>query len=139
MTDQQETDELGCSVYRARIEFLERTLQCYKSLPMTLAGTFDVSECSGNCKVLRDNFLDVWSINAGLNKRVEADMARCAQTIRHNHSRIAELETLNGHLEQCVSRLGAQLDEKQQVVEGCPPRLGDLEVRCPSPLALRSL
>ena len=126
--DEREMREAECNLCRARVEFLEKTLECYKALPPTLvAGAFDPSECTGSCRVLRDNFRDVWSTNAGLNKRVEAEMQRYVQTIDRNHARITELESLNAQLEQCVSRLRAQLDEKRRDVEGCPPRLWDME------------
>jgi uncharacterized coiled-coil protein SlyX len=125
--DEREMREAECNLCRARVEFMEKTLECYRALPLTLAGAFDPSEFTGNCRVLLDNFRDVWSTNAGLNKRVESEVQTYTQTIHRNHARIAELEALNAHLEQCVSRLGAQLDEKRWSVEGCPPRLWDME------------
>lgn len=110
--------EAECNAYKVRIEFLERTLCNYRSLPADLLGSFDVSRCNGNCDVLRQNFWDVWNTNASLNSKFENEMQRYKDVIKGRDDRIMELESVNALLEKSLSQSSHQLFEaRREAVE----------------------
>ena len=97
------------NAYKVRIEFLEETIRSYRSLPADLLGSFDVSLCSGNCDVLRQNFWDVWNTNTSLNAKFEHEMRGFRNAIRGRDDRIMELESVNALLEKSLSQSNEQL------------------------------
>jgi len=110
--------EVESNAYKLRIAFLEETLRNYQSLPADLLGTFDVSQCRGNCYVLRQNFWDVWNTNASLNSKFEHEMQRYKSVIKEKDDRIMELESVNSLLEKGLEQSNAQLFEmRREAVE----------------------
>ena len=122
MSEKELLHEVESNGYRVRIEFLNQTIENYQSLPTDLLGTFDVESCTGNCNLLRKNFLAVWNTNASLNTKFENEMQRYRDVIKSKDIRIMEMENMNVNLERSLSHSNAQLAEK-----GCPATLGDLE------------
>lgn len=116
--DASSLHETECSALRVRIEFLEETIRGYRSLPVDLLGSFDVSQCKGHCEVLRQNFWDVWNTNTSLNARFEHEMQRYKDEIQRRDERIMELESVNGLLETSLSQLNAQVFELRREAVG---------------------
>ena len=127
MSEKDLLHEVESSGYRVRIEFLNQTICNYQSLPTDLLGTFNVEKCTGNCNLLRKNFLAVWTTNTSLNTKFEKEMQRYGEMIKRKDDRIMEMESMNVHLERSLCQSNAQLAERRREIEGCPTDLGDLE------------
>ncbi len=117
-----------CNAYRLRIEFLEETIHNYRSLPADLLGSFDVSNCLGNCFVLRQNFWDVWNTNANLHSKFETEMQRYRDVINDKDKMIMELRSVNALLEKSLEQSSIQLFEsRREAVESSVEENCDLE------------
>jgi hypothetical protein len=117
-----------CNAYKLRIEFLEETIRNYRSLPADLLGSFDVSQCHGNCFVLRQNFWDVWNTNANLHSKFELEMQQYRDVIKEKDTRIMELGSVNGLLEKSLEQSNIQLFEtRREAVESSVEENCDLE------------
>ena len=128
MEETSQLREVECNAFRLRIAFLEETIKNYQSLPADLLGTFDVSQCRGNCFVLRQNFWDVWNTNASLNSKFEHEMQRYKDVLREKDDRIMELESVNSLLEKGLDQSNAQLFAmRREAVESQVEDSSDLE------------